>query len=136
MRAPEFWHRTDVTARLEGLALAPLGWLYGASVAWKAARAKPFRARAKVVCIGNLTVGGSGKTPIAIAVAQALAARWMALVNEFTRGDAGITAGLRRFWEQMAELPDDERPMLKILSDLQQAFVDQALALYNSRKGE
>ena len=68
--------------------------------------------------------------------AQALAARWMALVNEFTRGDAGITAGLRRFWEQMAELPDDERPMLKILSDLQQAFVDQALALYNSRKGE
>ena len=60
----------------------------------------------------------------------------MALVNEFTRGDAGITAGLRRFWEQMAELPDDERPMPKILSDLQQAFVDQALALYNSRKGE
>ncbi len=68
--------------------------------------------------------------------AQALAARWMALVNEFTRGDAGITAGLQRFGEQMAELPEDERPMPKVLSDPQQAFVDQALALYNSRKGD
>lgn len=88
MRAPEFWHRTDVTARLEGLALAPLGWLYGASVARKAARAKPFRARAKVVCIGNLTVGGSGKTPIAIAVAQALAARQLR-VAFLSRGYGG-----------------------------------------------
>jgi DNA-binding transcriptional MerR regulator len=66
--------------------------------------------------------------------AQALAARWMALVNEFTRGDAGITAGLQKFWRQMAELPEAERPLPKVLTDQQQAFVDQALALYNSRK--
>lgn len=68
--------------------------------------------------------------------AQALAARWMALVNEFTHGDASITAGLKRFWEQYAALPDEERPMPKALNDSQQAFVDRALALYNSRKGE
>jgi hypothetical protein len=60
----------------------------------------------------------------------------MALVDEFTRGDAGITAGLQRYWEQMAELPEEERPFPKVLNDPQQAFVDQALALYNSRKGE
>jgi DNA-binding transcriptional MerR regulator len=66
--------------------------------------------------------------------AQALAARWMALVNEFTRGDAGITAGLQKFWRQMAELPEAERPLPKVLTDQQQGFVDQALAIYNSRK--
>lgn len=66
--------------------------------------------------------------------AQALAARWMALVNEFTRGDAGVTAGLKKFWQQMAELPEAERPLPKVLNDQQQDFVDQALAIYNSRK--
>jgi DNA-binding transcriptional MerR regulator len=66
--------------------------------------------------------------------AQALAARWMALVNEFTRGDAAITAGLQKFWQQMAELPESQRPLPAVLNDQQQAFVDQALALYNSRK--
>ena len=52
--------------------LSPLGFVYGASVAWKHRRQKPYRARAKVICIGNLTVGGSGKTPVAIAVARML----------------------------------------------------------------
>jgi DNA-binding transcriptional MerR regulator len=64
--------------------------------------------------------------------AQALAARWMALVNEFTRGDAGITAGLQKFWRQMAELPEAERPLPKVLNDQQQSFVDQALAFYKN----
>ncbi|MBI3676940.1 MAG: tetraacyldisaccharide 4'-kinase [Proteobacteria bacterium] len=75
MRAPEFWQQKDYTAKLAVAALSPVGWIYGATVAWKHANAKPYRPRAKVLCIGNLTAGGSGKTPIAIAVARALVAR-------------------------------------------------------------
>lgn len=75
MRAPEFWQEKDYTAKLAVTALTPVGWAYGATVAWKAAHARPHRAGAKVVCIGNLTAGGSGKTPIAIAVARALIER-------------------------------------------------------------
>jgi tetraacyldisaccharide 4'-kinase len=75
MRAPEFWRRDDVTARLLRASLGPFSWAYGASVAWKARHALPYRARAKVICVGNLTVGGTGKTPVAIAIAQALIAR-------------------------------------------------------------
>lgn len=71
MRAPEFWNKDDWRSRL----LAPLGWLYGASVAWKEKRAVPYRSRAKVVCVGNLSVGGTGKTPVAIEIAEALKAR-------------------------------------------------------------
>lgn len=55
--------------------LAPLGWLYGASVAFKARTARPFDPGLPVVCVGNLTAGGSGKTPIAIALAEMLRAK-------------------------------------------------------------
>ena len=55
--------------------LAPLGWLYGASVALKARTAGPFDPGLPVICVGNLTAGGSGKTPIAIAIAEMLRAR-------------------------------------------------------------
>jgi tetraacyldisaccharide 4'-kinase len=71
MRAPEFWKKRGVLARL----LSPLGALYGASVAFKARYAVSFDPGIPVVCVGNLTAGGSGKTPVAIAVAEALRAK-------------------------------------------------------------
>ena len=71
MRAPEFWKKRGLPARL----LAPLGALYGASVAFKARRATPFDPGIPVICVGNLTAGGSGKTPVAIAIADALRAK-------------------------------------------------------------
>jgi tetraacyldisaccharide 4'-kinase len=70
MRAPDFWRQRGWQARL----LAPLGTLYGLSVALKT-RAKGFGARVPVICVGNLTAGGSGKTPVAIALAEALRGR-------------------------------------------------------------
>lgn len=75
MRAPKFWDGRDYTARLAAALLSPIGYLYGASVAWKRNHAQPFRPRAKVICVGNLTVGGTGKTPVAIALAGILARR-------------------------------------------------------------
>jgi tetraacyldisaccharide 4'-kinase len=71
MRAPNFWRHRGITARL----LAPLGMLHGAVTAFKAAHAMPYKPQAPVICVGNLTAGGSGKTPVAIAVAQILKAR-------------------------------------------------------------
>ena len=88
MRAPEFWQRRDGVAAL----LAPLGYLYGASVAAKAAFARPYRAKAKVLCVGNLTAGGSGKTPVAIALAEMLMARGKK-VFFLTRGYGGKDRG-------------------------------------------
>lgn len=88
MRAPEFWQRRSPAALL----LAPLGLLYGAGVAWKARRATPYRAAAQVICIGNLTAGGSGKTPVALALGARLKARG-GQVFFLTRGYGGTEQG-------------------------------------------
>jgi tetraacyldisaccharide 4'-kinase len=84
MRAPNFWKHKGIVAHL----LAPLGALHGASIAFKAAHASPYRAPMPVICIGNLTAGGSGKTPVAIALGRMLQARGKAPVF-LTRGYGG-----------------------------------------------
>lgn len=71
MRAPDFWHSRGLAPAL----LAPLGCLYGLSVALKARITKSFDPGLPVICVGNLTAGGSGKTPVAIAIAEMLRAR-------------------------------------------------------------
>lgn len=73
MRAPDFWDRDDVRARIARAALAPFGALYSATVQWKSKHAVPYRARVPVICVGNISSGGTGKTPIAISIAERLA---------------------------------------------------------------
>jgi len=68
MRAPDFWQKGGALAKL----LSPLGAIYGMSVACKARHARPFDPHLPVICVGNLTAGGSGKTPVAITIAEML----------------------------------------------------------------
>ncbi len=72
--------------------LTPFGWLYGASVAYRASHSHPYQAACHVLCIGNLTAGGTGKTPIAIAIGKALIARGAKPVF-LTRGYGGKVRG-------------------------------------------
>jgi tetraacyldisaccharide 4'-kinase len=69
MHAPRFYFRPrGIAATL----LAPLGAIYG-TVAAARMRRVGLRASVPVICIGNLTLGGAGKTPTAIAIAALLA---------------------------------------------------------------
>ena len=74
MRAPKFWQTDNGLSRL----LSPIGAILGAVTAGRIARAKPVRVGVPVVCVGNLTAGGTGKTPVAAAIAARLAARGLA----------------------------------------------------------
>jgi tetraacyldisaccharide 4'-kinase len=68
MREPAFWWRA---ASLAAVLLAPLAAVYGAVAARRLAR-DGHGAGVPVVCVGNLTVGGAGKTPLALALAGML----------------------------------------------------------------
>ncbi|WP_342151397.1 tetraacyldisaccharide 4'-kinase [Methylorubrum sp. SB2] len=69
MRPPDFWHRSPAhpLARL----LAPAGALYGALTARRMDRPGE-AAPCPVLCVGNFTLGGAGKTPTALALARML----------------------------------------------------------------
>ena len=68
MREPSFWHRpSSWTSHL----LRPFGALYGA-VAAQRLRRKGFDAGIPVLCVGNYHVGGAGKTPTVLALADHL----------------------------------------------------------------
>jgi len=66
IREPAFWWRPGT-----GGLLVPFAAVYGAVAALRMARSAR-KADLPVICLGNLTVGGSGKTPAALAVAQLL----------------------------------------------------------------
>ncbi len=92
MRPPEFWTAKDFLSRLLVALLTPLSWLYGWTVHYRATHALPYQSAAKVVCVGNLTAGGTGKTPIAMTIARALIARGAKPVF-LTRGYGGKVRG-------------------------------------------
>ena len=71
MRAPDFWQQKS--PGLIAFLLAPFGALYGA-IAARRMRRPGWASGVPVICVGNLTAGGAGKTPLAIEIAQMLIA--------------------------------------------------------------
>ena len=92
MRTPKFWTRKDNLSRMISDALRPVGWIYGKVTVYRATQPWTYRARARVICVGNLTVGGTGKTPVAIAIAEMIAKR-NAQPFFLTRGYGGRLRG-------------------------------------------
>lgn len=69
MKPPAFWyqHRS-----IMGALLSPIGALYAAATARRVRQTPSHRARVPVICVGNINAGGTGKTPMTIALAQRL----------------------------------------------------------------
>jgi len=63
---PFWWHKPDFRA----YALWPISWIYGKVAAHRMRTAPMVKTGLPVLCIGNPTVGGAGKTPVAIALAR------------------------------------------------------------------
>src|SRR5687768_508249 len=77
MHPSEVWYGQSLGARLARAALTPVSWLYAGG--WLAYRSaydlglkRPTEPHRAVICVGNLLVGGSGKTPVTLHIAEVL----------------------------------------------------------------
>jgi tetraacyldisaccharide 4'-kinase len=87
---PAWWY--DAGRRLAPRLLQPISAIWGAIATRSYERTVAYRSRLPVVCIGNFTAGGTGKTPLAVQVAgelQRLGCKSVFL----TRGYGGRFAG-------------------------------------------
>ncbi|MGE4064580.1 MAG: tetraacyldisaccharide 4'-kinase [Rhodospirillaceae bacterium] len=71
MRAPDFWQTDNPLARF----LEPFGQIAGSITARRALRPPSVRAGMPVICVGNLTTGGTGKTPVVSSIVRRLQTR-------------------------------------------------------------
>ncbi|KCZ51429.1 hypothetical protein HY29_06060 [Hyphomonas beringensis] len=97
MKAPHFWSagldpRSRESAPLTRALLTPLAALYTWGIRRKLARATPETPAIPIICIGNLTTGGVGKTPIVEAIRQRLEQRGLRAAS-LSRGYGGSERG-------------------------------------------
>lgn len=88
MRTPDFWSGRGATSVL----LLPAAAVYAWATRRRVARAPDYEPPVPVVCVGNLSAGGSGKTPVAMSVAAILANKGIA-AHLLTRGYRGRLPG-------------------------------------------
>ncbi len=88
MTPPRFWAHDGILPHL----LSPLSALVARSTARRVAR-PGWRAPVPVLCCGNASVGGAGKTTLALDLVRRLQARGVA-VHCLTRGYGGRTRGV------------------------------------------
>lgn len=99
MREPHFWtvtdKRTRASAPMTKLLLTPVSMLYRWAGSRRIAKAEPVDCGLPVVCIGNLTLGGAGKTPVTDAVRAHYASRGIRAAS-LSRGYRGSLHGAHR----------------------------------------
>lgn len=96
MREPYFWRVTDKRARASApmtkLLMTPLAMAYSWAGKRRIQRTTPEDAGLPVVCVGNLTMGGAGKTPVVAVVRRHLVARGVRAAS-LSRGYGGSEEG-------------------------------------------
>ena len=109
MQAPAFWANPPARPGIAARLLAPLSWLWAFATRRRLARGPATRLAVPVICVGNLTVGGTGKTPTVIALVERLRARGR-VVHVVSRGHGGSLPGPVRVDERRhtaAEVGDE-----------------------------
>ena len=104
---PGFWRRDGAVPRL----LSPLSAITGALTARRVAR-PGWRAPVPVICCGNVTVGGAGKTTVALDIGERLLTQGH-IVHFLLRGYGGSVRGPHRVaGSDTADMVGDEALLL------------------------
>jgi tetraacyldisaccharide 4'-kinase len=85
---PKFWLKRS---SFLSFFLMPLGWVYGSIVFLRLRLTLSTKVKVPVICVGNLTLGGAGKTPVTLFLAKFFQQKIM--VGILTRGYGGSLEG-------------------------------------------
>lgn len=111
MRPPEFW-RADASGRDTALALrallTPISWAYAWAAAQRIRTTTSRHAPVPVICVGNFTLGGAGKTP----VTRAIRAKLGPQAHTLSRGYGGRLEGPLRVTPDMDAREVGDEPLL------------------------
>lgn len=88
MRPPGFW----ATGGWPAAALTPASWLWRLGAGLRKVTTRAYRPGVPLICVGNATAGGAGKTPTVLAVAGELSARGRR-AGLLSRGHGGTLEG-------------------------------------------
>lgn len=73
LATPRWWYSRDgKTGAIARLLLTPASWIWAAATARRIAAGRPIDPGVPVICVGNLTLGGTGKTPVVREIARRL----------------------------------------------------------------
>jgi tetraacyldisaccharide 4'-kinase len=91
LSTPRWWYTRERAPgwRMRAL-LTPVSWIWVALTARRIARGEGVKVDVPVICVGNLTMGGSGKTPVAREIARRLGGHIL------SRGHGGRLTGPMR----------------------------------------
>jgi len=93
LSTPEWWYRRGKRqSPVARTLLTPLSWIWAGVTARRLARTTPTDPGAPVICVGNVTMGGAGKTPIVRELVRRLDARGVT-AHVLSRGYGGRLAG-------------------------------------------
>ena len=92
INTPEFWYKKDLISKFKTLLLLPFSIIWILLSLIKKNFAKRYKSHLKVICIGNLSIGGTGKTPFSIQTYKILEILGYKPVF-LTRGYRGLTKG-------------------------------------------
>lgn len=68
MKTPKYWQSNSLTSKV----LSPIGKIYGALTQLRLKLHKSPKVEIPVICVGNITAGGTGKTPVSMSLAKML----------------------------------------------------------------
>lgn len=113
MRPPDFWnhrHGRDAAPIIRAL-LSPFAWIYTKAVRRRIETTKSYDVGIPVICVGNATLGGTGKTPIVIYLLQSLRRMQLNAVG-LTRGYGGQEKGPIPVHERHSAADVGDEPLL------------------------
>ncbi len=118
VREPGWWYgpqnvpENDHQKRWPAAALGPAAGVWAWAARRRQARAQPVRSALPVICVGNFTAGGTGKTPLSILIAQLLVRAGERPVF-LTRGYGGRVRGPYRVMPSLDTAADvGDEPLL------------------------